>query len=701
MQYILLRDKSYSVDNLPAEPRLLIELLELCHSDSANFEQFANAISQDSGLTAKILQVANSPAYRQWNQITDIRRMLIILGLTNVRKIVTTCAIQQFFASFSPDFSKNIQFIWMRALLCANLAERLAKLTSYKHPGEAFLAGLLHQVGMLLFLINREKEYLPVLDRYYASPSKFLTVENNLMQATHCELGAALVNSWKLDSFIADAIEFQHAETHELLSAPILLKVIAVASALSADNSARQNPEAINRAGELFNLTEGTLSDCVQKAVDSSQQMIIDVGFSGKFYTEEDETNYQAEQINQNNRQLGEQVRNIALANSIGREEISEFLELAKSFRVGIKTLFNLDQLMFFRVAGNKTQLLPINDLSNHQVSEISYELTDKHSLLVTATNTGAANMIAAEQGTISDRQVMRILDRPTTYCLPIHDDDTPLGLLAIGLAANEKDAFQARLPLLRLLLPTIVSSYRKCDQQSSQEPSISIPEFRKISHEISNPLTIIRNYLYILGKKLAGSDDAQQDLQYISEEIERAGNILLRAKENAGTTATQEELVNINGLIKNIEHLLNSSLYHTHKISSELLLDERIPSIVTAADKIKQILINIIKNAVEALPSQGKITVVSRDNCYQNGQQYIEITIRDNGPGIPEEILTDLFQPVQSTKAGHSGLGLTIVKNLADELHAHISCYSSPLSGTEFKLLIPRNLNLCKDEMN
>jgi HD-like signal output (HDOD) protein len=213
---------------------------------------FSAAIKKDSGLTTKILQVANSPAYRQWNEITDIRRMLIILGMTNVKNVVTTCAIQQFFANFTQDFSKHVQLIWLRALNCANLAERIAKLVGYEKPGEAFLAGLLHQVGMLLLLLNREIDYIPLLDHYYLETEKFRSNELEKLEVEHCELGAALVQSWKLDSFLADAIQFQHAPADELCSSPTLLKILAVASPLSSKNSARENYLFREKAGLLF-----------------------------------------------------------------------------------------------------------------------------------------------------------------------------------------------------------------------------------------------------------------------------------------------------------------------------------------------------------------------------------------------------------------------------------------------------------------
>lgn len=695
MLYIQLKDKSYSVENLPSEPRLLIELLDLCHDDNANFETFSKAIQQDAGLTARILQVANSPSYRQWNEITDIRRMLIVLGLTNVRNIVTTCAIQQFFANFSKNFSKNTQFIWLRALLCAHVAQRLAKLTGYPNPGEAFLAGLLHQIGMLLLLANQSQDYMPILDRYYADPFNFSTIEQNLLQVDHCELGAALVNSWNIDSFIADAIEFQHAPVNELNTAPALLKIIAVAAPLSAYNKAYKHEEPLSRAGELFNLTEETIFDCVQSAVEKSQKMIIDLGFSGRFYLEQDERNYDGtETVATHNTQLGQRVRDLALAGTIGREEKAEYIELAKHLRLNFRTLFYLDKILFFRITQDGSQLIPVNDQNDRQLDKISCAMSNQQSIMIATLLSGEGAFSCDQHCSVIDKQVMRILNREIAYFLPLGSKSTPLGLVVLGLRNVDVTRVKERCHLLRLLGSAIAASYQRINRQQAQEIGISMLEFRKIAHEVSNPLTIIRNYLYILGKKLEANTDIKEDLNYINEEIDRAGNILLRAKENAQSPNHTDNMVDINRMIKSLDQLFKSSLFQNNNITSELILDQHIPTaICSAPDKLKQILINLIKNAVEAMPNQGKIEIRTRDNCYQDGKNFVEISIRDSGQGIPSAILAHLFKPVQSTKSGNSGLGLTIVKTLIDELHGHISCYSSPQEGTEFKILIPRNL--------
>lgn len=692
MQCIYLRNRSYSVDNLPSEPSLLVELLDLCHNDNANFEMFSTAIKKDVSLTAKILQVANSPAYRQWNELTDIRRMLIVLGMTNVRNIVTTCAIQQFFAKFTKAFNRNVQFVWLRSLICANLAERIAKLVGYENTGEAFLAGLLHQVGILLLLLNREADYLPILNQYYLETEKFHLLEQEKLQVDHCELGAALVESWKLDSFIADAINFQQAPADELVSSPTLLKILAVAAPLSSKNNARNNNVYLEKAGLLFDLTEDTILGCLTLAVEKSKQMITDLGFNGRFYLEENEGEaFNATQYEISRKQLAQKVENIALSNVIGKSEKVELVEFTREIRTNFNTLFNLKQLFFFKVDENQTTLTAINDLEINQLDEIEFKTGDSNSLLVKAFNEKVSIISLTESCSIADKQVIRLLDAEGAYFLPVHHAGKKLGILALGTTEQEWSYLQNKAPLLKLLSSEIARKYFSLIQRASEAVGMTVVDFKQIAHEVSNPLTIINNYLYMLGKKIDSDHSAQEEIKFISEEIERVGNILLRAKDPDTPTQTKYKLVDINKLLTELDTLFSGSLYKTNRIESTLLLDKQIPSLYCPKDKLKQILINIIKNGVEAMQDSGTIKITSRDNFFQNGQQYIEISIQDSGPGIDTEILKNLFKPVISTKEGHSGLGLSIVNTLVQEISGNISCYSSQDDGTEFKILIPR----------
>ena len=132
-------------------------------------------------------------------------------------------------------------------------------------------------------------------------------------------------------------------------------------------------------------------------------------------------------------------------------------------------------------------------------------------------------------------------------------------------------------------------------------------------------------------------------------------------------------------------------SLFAQNQIAVQTQLDPAIPIIVTDRDKLKQVLINLLKNAAEAMQEGGSLLISSRGKILRDGNEYIEISLIDNGPGIPEHVMANLFKPVSSTKGkGHAGLGLSIVKNLVDELKGRIFCQSNEISGTTFQILLP-----------
>lgn len=692
LQRIYFKDNSYQIETLPSEPTLLVELVDLCHNDAATFEMFTEAIGKDAGLAAKILQIANSPLYRQWNATTDIRRFLIVLGLRNVKQIVITNTIQQFFASFGRKFDNNLQFAWFRSILCSSLAKILADFIGYDKPEEAYLAGLMHQVGQLLFLMNYRKEYPPILRQYYQTEN-FRQLEKEKFGVDHCELGAALIESWRMDSFIADAVLFQHAPVEELQSAPLLLKILAVASPLSSQNYEKVNNASLKRAGQLFDMTEASILECYSQALEQSRQMVETLGYNGDYYLEH---NYNQQLQNDRHQEaeaeLAERVKNIALSRGAIAADNNEVEVLSRDIRTAFSTLFGVSSLLLLQVDPNLVKLVPINDLNLKQLGEINLPLKDRKSALVKSFNERTRHSCRDASGSIADRQILRLLKAENAYAFPIHSGGEATGVLVIGSAADKADFSANKLKFIELLTTELARTHKRIFDSQYREKVISQTEFRKIAHEVSNPLTIIKNYLYLLGKKIDQEHPAQEEIGFINEEIERAGNILLRAKDPDNFARQPSRLLDINELISNLDNVLQNSLYKTGGTESLLRLDSGIPKLQVSGDKLKQVLINLTKNAVEAMQNGGRIEISTRDHFFQNGLEYVEISLKDNGPGIPQEILQELFKPVASTKQGHSGLGLAIVRNLVTELAGSISCYSSPGFGTEFKILIPRD---------
>ena len=212
----------------------------------------------------------------------------------------------------------------------------------------------------------------------------------------------------------------------------------------------------------------------------------------------------------------------------------------------------------------------------------------------------------------------------------------------------------------------------------------------KKISHEASNPLSIINNYLYLLGMKLG--DQSPAEIRLIQEEINRVGDIILRLSDTPENVTSEDNFIDINQVIQDLITLFQGGLFSTRHINANLKLDDKLPSISTSPTKLKQLLTNLVKNAAEALASGGNITITTRDRVYLGSNCCVEIRVSDDGPGLSDEIKNHLFTPVTSTKgADHSGLGLTIVKTLVDELAGTISCDSNQAEGTTFQIFLPR----------
>ena len=138
--------------------------------------------------------------------------------------------------------------------------------------------------------------------------------------------------------------------------------------------------------------------------------------------------------------------------------------------------------------------------------------------------------------------------------------------------------------------------------------------------------------------------------------------------------------------------------------IQDHLSLQTGLPVVVADENSLKQVFLNLIKNAAEAMPDGGNLHIATqhvRETVQRLGDSgeippgEIEITVQDDGPGIPDDIKYHLFEPFISSKAGdHRGLGLSIVHNIIKELNGSIACQSDKKTGTCFRISLPLTSN-------
>ena len=684
---------SRTLDRLPSLPQVLLRILDAIHGDHADFQQLASIIHHDTAMTARLLGIANSSYYGRSKACQSVDRALLLLGTDTVKTIVITAAIKQFFHRFNPQHAPFVKAFWRRSLISANFAHILANLTGYSAPDEAYLCGLLMDVGQLILLNQHDGAYI---EQWSAATSdrSLLDAERRCFQQSHDVIGADLIASWQLGGFMADAVRYHHEPSAQILDAHHLVKIVNLASALSAP--IELNDEAIEQADQLFGLNEALTRELGSRIAADVERLAgslnIDIGLSDR-ESDAAQTALLGERIGQLS-QLGQ------INAELWRSETRNALE--HTIRRIVFVTLGIDRCLLFIADHDSATINAF--IPEHHLDDVQSEpdfvipLLPNRSLISDALLQQLPMRGSAQEAdtlAVIDKQLLSYCEADYLVCLPLRKNDLVVGVLVLGLMRGGDDPQVSRPALLGGLCSEIAAAIQFHQKRlqladiGGDDEDVMQLKIREAVHEASNPLSIIRNYLELLRVKLGDEHQAHGDLDLIKQEIDRVGTILLRLREPESAPAGDGEIA-LNKLVADIARIFETSLCTTHQINLRVELAESLPPLSTNSTHIQQILTNLLKNAVEALPPGGTIRLVTQSDVVVNGRNFAAITVADNGPGLPTSVLKHLFSPVASTKGGaHSGLGLSITKKLIDEIGGSIMCKSNK-AGTEFQLLIP-----------
>ncbi len=215
----------------PSPPQVLLRLLQMVDDDSTTMAKLARLVEQDPGLCTRVLTAANSPAIRHGTQLRSIENCLIALGTRLVRSIATCLSVQNLFDERAGTRSVDLSAFWTHSLLVAELSRSLAATSGYQRPDEAYLAGLLHDVGELILLSALGEPYLQLLATC-PSEAELSARESAQFGVHHGEIGTWLADQWHLDSPFADGILFHHLPAEQIVTAAELPRLVWLAHAL-------------------------------------------------------------------------------------------------------------------------------------------------------------------------------------------------------------------------------------------------------------------------------------------------------------------------------------------------------------------------------------------------------------------------------------------------------------------------------------
>jgi putative nucleotidyltransferase with HDIG domain len=243
------------VARLPAMPQILLKLIEQCQSDDVGMSELAELISKDAGMAGKILAIANSSAYHRNNRKVGLEHSLMTLGVEMIKTLVISESVLQVFNNFSHSSSTDLRSFWKHSLSSAVLAREIASAMKYPHLEEAYLAGLLHDVGRLALLSTANKEYAA---NFLARDDEALSeIEEQTFRITHQEAGAWLIERWNLDSFLSDSVLYHHDAVSRLENTHPLIRIVRLAHLMSVYDT---NDSSVQAAASLCEINEEDLS---------------------------------------------------------------------------------------------------------------------------------------------------------------------------------------------------------------------------------------------------------------------------------------------------------------------------------------------------------------------------------------------------------------------------------------------------------
>ncbi|UTW57442.1 hypothetical protein KFE96_11330 [Kordiimonas sp. SCSIO 12603] len=289
--------------------------------------------------------------------------------------------------------------------------------------------------------------------------------------------------------------------------------------------------------------------------------------------------------------------------------------------------------------------------------------------------------------------QVEELVDRSRQEVTPLNSYDVACGppIGDIELMDLHASPYGEEGEILITAQPRRITAYlEKREEMEAAARSVS-GLASMLAHEIKNPLSGIRGAAQLIARSSKEGDDRLPEL--IVKEVDRIKSLVDELETFSTPTAQENEAVNIHEVL---DHVLNvAAAGFGEKAEFEPKFDPSLPDVYGNYDRLIQVFLNLVKNAVEAAGDTAKITVTTR---YQHGiwireadgsrkRLPIEISIHDNGPGIPENLKNYLFDPFVSGKEGGSGLGLALVARYISEMGGTVTFDNHPKGGAVFKV--------------
>lgn len=206
------------IHDLPTLPQVALEINRLLDDPQVTVEQVAETIEKDQAIVPKLLRLVNSSFFGFQEKVGDVNRAVVILGFNTVRNAIFSVSVIDSIKGIQSDRLDFSEF-WRHAISCAVISKHLAINSGLNSYGDAFTAGLVHDIGKLVLAKFFPNEFISIMEKV-ESGSSFYVAESEVLPMHQNQIGAYIAKRWHLPSVLCRAIEYSKG-VHDFSNAPI------------------------------------------------------------------------------------------------------------------------------------------------------------------------------------------------------------------------------------------------------------------------------------------------------------------------------------------------------------------------------------------------------------------------------------------------------------------------------------------------
>ncbi|NUN96157.1 MAG: HDOD domain-containing protein [Candidatus Omnitrophica bacterium] len=726
-----------ALENLPTLPAVAVELIRRWNEPDLSIRSITDILSRDPSLAAKVIQVANSPTFGLKKQVTSLNHAAALLGMNALRCVTLGVTVFQSFSDHRSEWMERLDVdeFWRHSLAVAVAAEMLAVRFGWASPEEAFLAGLLHDIGKIGLLSTDPERYVQVVGQAAPGDRALVEYEADALSVTHTEVGKWIAERWGFPELFRDAVWLHHQPPGP---GPILPGQIGKLVYL-ADHVARRARigEAGNRA---FGHDDHWLSDRFGLAGDELDSFTGELLIRVQALGEQLELPIPTVQVYL--KALEEANRSLSRTGLTGQRELAASMRtgdilrtLSEIARLPVQEELEVDLLAHALDLIRERFELPWMVILTHdpilstiegvifrkgmQRPRTFYQSFEGAEVGAITKNGGRKVFLDLLGDTVlSDGQrvnlreeVLQVLGSGQLMAIPLElggnyrgecfvdtsnskvvDSETRASLeSAIEAAATLQDRARLYHDLRREAEAALQAARRESEalrQLFHIERLASVGRLAAgAAHEINNPLAVIsgKAQLLLMDEKEPKRLKTLNDIVEQSERISKIIRDLMGFARPTHPSVTDVELAPL------IENTLQMARHRLPKARTlfEVDIPEDLPTLRVDAKQVEQVLVNLVVNAIQAMGGEGKVTLRA---ARIDTSGMIGIQVEDTGPGIPSADLQKIFDPFFTTKreGEGTGLGLAVSQRIIETHGGNIRVSSHLGKGTAFFIQLP-----------